>query len=87
MITTGTNEKSPRFESGSQSTVHLRSNFIHAGSYVTTVVAYDPITATPIEDYSIVDQVTTPNSEKNYFKIDQQSGTLYFFPQFLFLDT
>ena len=54
----------------------FKSNYIHVGSYVTTVVAYDPVTLELIEDYSIVSQMTTPSSEKTYFKIDPRNGEL-----------
>lgn len=56
----------------------IGSNFAHIGSYVTTVMAYDPDSMEFIENYSILSQKTNPVSNKQYFKIDSISGLLDF---------
>jgi hypothetical protein len=63
----------PIFENNS-TVVFVKSNFIHVGSYVTTVTAYEPVSRELVEDYSIVSEITTPHSEKKVFKIDKKSG-------------
>lgn len=75
VITSTEVEKNPRFLGRARSSsVVMKSSFIHVGSYVTTVMAVDPTSGNLIDDYSIVSQVTTPSSEKSYFKIDKHSG-------------
>lgn len=52
------------------------SEYAHIGSYITTVIAYDPITFQLIEKYAIVTEDPYPKSLNKYFKIDSLTGVI-----------
>ena len=57
--------------------ISLNSNYLHIGSYVTTVVAYEPLKNQLIKDYSIVTQTNRITLvQEGLFTIEPGSGNL-----------
>ncbi|CAF0789975.1 unnamed protein product [Brachionus calyciflorus] len=75
VLVSGLVNKSPVFLN---STLNISSisNYVHAGSYITTVTAYDPTTSQLIEKYSIVSEKSKPESNQKFFKIDSLTGVI-----------
>jgi hypothetical protein len=48
--------------------------YAYIGAYIATIIAYDPLDKTLIQNYSIVSQPLNPNTNKPYFQIDYLSG-------------
>lgn len=44
------------------------------GSYVATIIAFDPVYNILIQNYSINSQPTNPDTNKPYFRIDTVNG-------------
>jgi hypothetical protein len=59
---------------------NLNSNFSFVpyysfiGSYITSIVSFDPVSLRLIENYEIISQPINLNTNKPYFKIDRLNG-------------
>jgi hypothetical protein len=57
------------------SNVSLSSIYAHSGSYVTTVIAYDPFKKSLIENYSILSLETYPKVfDQSFFSLNAKTG-------------
>lgn len=73
MLIDETQSKYPVFDNSSQMNF-LKSNFINIGFHVMSAIAYDPATRSLVDDYELASQVTSPFTNKDYFKVDKKTG-------------
>lgn len=67
--------KPPEFIQNSINITNL-SEYAHIGSYITTVIAFDPVSLQLIEKYSIISEDSYPRLFDRYFKIDSLTGVI-----------